>query len=95
MNVSIVPNTLTYKCYQTYEVSEKYYCNFGINPKFSDKIESEYISISGVDQDNEIRIIEYPQNKFFVATLFVPQSRFTRSNPHPLIYKFVEASCNR
>lgn len=91
MEVNIKPNTLIYDCYGKEKTNEDYYCNFGINPEFSDKLQSDNLSISGVDQDGEIRIIEYPENRFFVVTLFVPQSRFTASNFHPIILRFVQS----
>ncbi len=89
MNVIIEPNTRTYKAYQKAQSIEDYYCRFGINPQFLDKLNHEEILISGTDQDGEIRIIEYPRLRYFIVTLFVPQSRSTRVEVHPLIREFV------
>jgi CTP synthase (UTP-ammonia lyase) len=41
------------------------------------------------DQDGEIWIIEYPKNRFFISTLFVPQTNSSATKTHPLIERFV------
>lgn len=91
MQLTVEKNTLAYACYQQESTTEDYYCNFGINPAFKEALNHPALRISGIDQDGEIRILENPTNKFFVATLFVPQSRVTKENPHPIITKFVES----
>ena len=48
------------------------------------------ISIVGSDSEGEIRIIELTTHRFFVATLYVPQTSSTPDNPHPLITSFVK-----
>jgi len=90
--VKIKDNTKAYKAYQKSQSIEDYYCRFGINPKFLNKLNHEEILISGTDQDGEIRIIEYPRLRYFVVTLFVPQSRSTKEQVHPLIREFVSES---
>jgi CTP synthase (UTP-ammonia lyase) len=47
---------------------------------------------SGVGGDGEVRIIELPEDPFFLATLFVPQARSTAARPHPLLVAFVAAA---
>jgi len=94
MKVSIKAGTKVSDLYGLDEVTEDYYCNFGISPEFKNQVESPTLTVSGTDQDGEIRIIEYPDNRFFVATLFVPQSTFTVEYQHPIIRGFVEACCS-
>ena len=91
MTVRVLDGSIARQCYGTGETAEDYYCNFGINPTFRFMLQHPDLTISGLDQDGEIRIIEIPKNDFFVATLFVPQSRATATKPHPLIRRFVEA----
>ncbi len=95
MTVRVLDGTIARQCYGTGETTEDYYCNFGINPEFRSKLDHPDLRISGLDQDGEIRIIEIPTNDFFVATLFVPQSRSTAERPHPLIRRFVERTLQR
>jgi CTP synthase (UTP-ammonia lyase) len=49
------------------------------------------LQISGVDQDGEPRVIELTGHRFFVATLFVPQTRSQVGRPHPLVAAFLAA----
>jgi CTP synthase (UTP-ammonia lyase) len=42
----------------------------------------------------EIRAIESPTHRFFVATLFQPQLSSTTDNPHPLVLAFVQAAAD-
>ena len=95
MKIFLHEESKAFSCYNQKEIAENYYCNFGINPKFQDELNHPSLLISGVDQDDEIRIIEIPENKFFVATLFVPQTNSTIEIPHPLIHEFLKASLFR
>lgn len=94
MDVYFKSGTLAHKLYGLDKTNENYYCNFGINPAFKKYLAHPQISVSGVDQDDEIRIIELPGNKFFLITLFVPQTRSKPDSPHPLIKGFVKAICS-
>jgi CTP synthase (UTP-ammonia lyase) len=91
MSVTIKEKSQAFECYKQSQVTENYYCNFGINPDYRDQLEHSILKISGVDQDNDIRIFEIPGDDFFICTLFVPQTRATREQPHPIIKRFVEA----
>ena len=42
----------------------------------------------------EIRAIESPTHRFFVATLFQPQLSSKDKNPHPLVLAFVQAAAD-
>jgi CTP synthase (UTP-ammonia lyase) len=94
MSIMIKENSLAYDCYQRKEIVEDYYCNFGLNPIFTPQLEESDLYITGTDDNKEIRIVELPNHDFFLATLFVPQSRFTEDNHHPIIKKFIEVICN-
>jgi len=91
MKVLIKPNSLAAQCYDKNEAEENYYCNFGINPEFQEHLNHQDLLASGRDEDGEIRIIEIPQNKFFLATLFVPQVNSSPSSPHPIVQCFVRS----
>ncbi len=96
MSIQIQKNSKAYQQYNMNEIEEDYYCNFGINPNFKKALEkSSELLISGVDQDNEIRIVEIPGNSFFIATLFVPHSKVIKDKPHPIIKAFVEESIRK
>ncbi|MBF0329000.1 MAG: gamma-glutamyl-gamma-aminobutyrate hydrolase family protein [Nitrospirae bacterium] len=95
MKVRLQSGSLAARCYGANETEENYYCNFGINPEFKGNIMHPDLLVSGVDSDGEIRIIEISKNKFFLATLFVPQVNSTPDLPHPIIKSFVQASIKK
>lgn len=70
---------------------EQYYCNFGVNPNYVSLLKSGALKITGSDSEGEIRVIEVPGHPFFLGTLFVPQTRSTAEQPHPLVTAFVKA----
>jgi CTP synthase (UTP-ammonia lyase) len=92
MDVYLKGGTLAHKLYGLDETKEDYYCNFGINPAFKNYLDHPQIAIAGVDQDDEIRI-EILSNKFFLITLFVPQTKSVPGAPHPLIKGFIKTVC--
>lgn len=89
--VRIVPDTLVYQIYQTEEVTEEYRCNYGLNPKYREEISSSGLKVAGIDDDEQVRIIELPDHRFFIATLFLPQLSSRPGMPHPLIAAFLKA----
>lgn len=95
MKVRVKKGTKAYNCYKKSTIEENYYCNFGINPQVLDKLKHPNLIFSGVDQDGEIRIIELKDQDYFVATLFVPQSRSTLNEPHPLIQGFISTAIRK
>jgi len=92
MSIRVAPDSIAGRCYAQSEVTEDYYCNFGLNPNYEEDLEVAGLRITGRDADGEARILELPKHPFFVGTLFVPQTRSTESNPHPLITGFLQAS---
>jgi CTP synthase (UTP-ammonia lyase) len=70
---------------------EEYYCNFGVNPDYVALLQSGDLKITGSDGEGEIRVIELRGHPFFLGTLFVPQTRSTAAQPHPLVTAFMKA----
>mgnify|MGYP005864941469 CR=1 FL=1 len=91
MQLSLKKDSKVADLYGEIEVNEKYYCNFGVNPQYISELKKAPIEITGSDSEGEIRIVEIPTNKFFIATLFVPQARSTTEKPHPLVNGFLKA----
>ncbi len=89
MAVALRPGSRTAGAYGSTEATERYYCNFGLNPDYQDALVAAGLIVSGVDQDDEARVMELPDLRFFVATLFVPQTSSTPANPHPLLSALV------
>jgi CTP synthase (UTP-ammonia lyase) len=92
MNVTLRPGTRAQAYYGADEALENYYCSFGLNPDCRGDLEAAGLRISGSDADGEPRVFELPDHRFFIGTLFVPQTRSTPAQPHPLITAFVAAA---
>lgn len=92
MTVKVRENTTAARIYKKHTVAEKYYCNFGLNLDHLPALTAAGLVVSGTDQDGEPRIIELPNRRFFVGTLFVPQTSSTIDAPHPLIIGLLRAT---
>lgn len=78
--------------YNALETEEDFRCNFGVNPNFRHLFEDDRISITGVDPDNEVRVIEHLTHSFFIGTLYQPELSALNNHLHPLITAFVKAA---
>jgi CTP synthase (UTP-ammonia lyase) len=92
LTVKIKPGSRAHQVIGRGEISEYYYCNFGLNPECRDAIDAAGLRVTGSDPTGEARIIELPGHRFFIATLFLPQQSSTEAAPHPLIIAFLEAA---
>ena len=77
--------------YGASEAVESYYCNYGINAEYVNRLEKGGLTLSGVGDDGEVRIVELPDHPFYVATLFLPQARSSPASPHPLLSGYAAA----
>ncbi len=50
------------------------------------------LKIVGVDNRGNARIVELSDHRFFLATLFLPQSSSSAERPHPLIIEYLNAA---
>jgi CTP synthase (UTP-ammonia lyase) len=90
--VQITPGTLVHQAYQRDIAIEEFRCNYGLNPKYRDRIGDGGFGIAGVDSKGEVRIVELSGHRFFIATLFLPQLSSSRETPHPLIIAHLKAA---
>lgn len=92
MEVRLAAGSRAAGFYERTETEEEYYCNFGLNPQHRELLHDGGLRVVGTDQDGEARILELPELRFFVATLFVPQLRSSPTSPHPLITGYLRAA---
>jgi len=92
MTVVLDPTSQAARTYGRARVSEAYYCNFGLNPRYERDLEHGGLRITGRDLAGEARIVELSAHPFFVATLFVPQLSSSAGRPHPLVTAFLAAA---
>jgi CTP synthase (UTP-ammonia lyase) len=92
MSVTLGTGSFASALYGGASTMEQYYCDFGLNPDHIPKLTAAGLVVSGVDSDGEVRIVELPELRFFLATLFVPHTSSTPAKPHPLVSGFVRAA---
>jgi CTP synthase (UTP-ammonia lyase) len=93
--VTLRPGTRAAELYGTTATRERYYCSYGVNPDYARRLEEGGLTVSGVGDDEEIRIVELADHPFFLATLFLPQARSSAAEPHPLLAGYAEAVRSR
>jgi CTP synthase (UTP-ammonia lyase) len=73
---------------------EEFFCNFEVNPDFEWISMEAGFPIVARGAKGEIRAIESPTHRFFVATLFQPQLSSKPDAPHPLVVAFAQAAAD-
>ena len=73
---------------------EEFFCNFEVNPDFEWISMEAGFPIVARGSKGEIRAIESPTHRFFVATLFQPQLSSKPDAPHPLVVAFAQAAAD-
>ena len=92
MQVEIVDDELA-RIYGTTRPTERYYCRFGVNPKWRQPLHDAGLRVAGVDTlDGDVRVMRLDRHPFYVLTLFVPQTSSAAGKPHPLIHRFVSVA---
>lgn len=75
-------------------VTEEFFCNFEINPDFEWTTMEAGFPVVARGPQGEIRAIESPSHRFYLATLFQPQLSSTEKKPHPVVLAFVQAAAD-
>jgi len=78
--------------YRTLEADEEYFCNYEVNRKYLADFAAAGLRLTAFDENRELRAIELPGDRFFLATLFQPQLSSTEKQPHPLIAAYLRAA---
>lgn len=92
MEVEVVDAEL-FAVYGEGHPKERYYCRFGLNPKWRSPLEEAGLVVAGVDaEDSDVRVMRLVGHPFFFLTLFVPQTSSSPGRPHPLIVSLLRAA---
>ena len=83
--VSIERDSQAGRLYQSDRSTEKFYCSFGLAPRYLQALQGSSLRFVGQDDEGQMRITELPNHPFFIGTLFVPQARALKGASHPLI----------
>lgn len=90
--VRLLPGSLAAAAYGSASASEQFACNYGLNPLYRSALLDGDLRAAGLGPQDEVRLVELASHPFFVASLFLPQSRSSAQQPHPLILAFVRAA---
>jgi CTP synthase (UTP-ammonia lyase) len=71
--------------------NEEYHCNYGLNPRYADRLERGLLEIAARDEEGGVRAVELHEHPFFVGTLFQPERAALRDRTPPLVKALVEA----
>lgn len=86
------PGSIAASLYGTSAVEEDFFCNYGLNPDYRQRLEAAGLGVTGVDEDGAARIVELGEHPFFLATLYCFQTRSRSGHPHPLVAGLVDAA---
>ncbi|MFI7618345.1 hypothetical protein ACIBP6_44715 [Nonomuraea terrae] len=92
MPVTLAPGSRAATLYGSTRTEERYYCDFGIDPAHQRTLHDGGFPVTGEDDDREARVLELPDHPFYLATLYVPQTRSTPDAPHPLVVGLLRAA---
>jgi CTP synthase (UTP-ammonia lyase) len=90
--IEIMPGTRTHRAYGKDTAVEQFRCSYGLNPLYREAIGSGPLRVVGIDANREVRIVELPAHRFYIATLFLPQLSSSPEEPHPLVLAYLKAA---
>lgn len=90
--IRLRPGSYLQSFYAKETVAEEFFCNFEVNPDFEWISMEAGFPIVARGPQGEIRAIESPTHRFYIATLFQPQLSSKPGKPHPLVMAFMQAA---
>ena len=91
VSVKIIPGTLAERCYLKTSTFNQTNCDFGLKTDKVSALEKIGLIISGKDENGAVKIVEYPNNHFYLGTLYLPQLNSESKIPSKLITSFVKS----
>jgi len=92
--IKLRPGSYLHSFYTEDTVTEEFFCNFEVNPEYEWAAMEAGFPVVARGPNGEIRAIESPTHRFYIATLYQPQLTSKANNPHPLIMAFVQAAAD-
>jgi CTP synthase len=88
------PGTLAAEAYSgKTEISERHRHRYEFNREFEQALTSHGLRLSGTTPDQTyVEIVELPSHPYFLGCQFHPEFKSKPLEPHPLFYKFIQAS---
>jgi len=92
--IRLRPGSYLHSFYTQDVVTEQFFCNFEVNPEYEWAAMEAGFPVVARGPNGEIRAIESPTHRFYIATLFQPQLSSKPKDPHPLVMAFVQAAAD-
>ncbi len=92
--IRLRPGSYLQSFYSQDTVAEEFYCNFEVNPDYEWAATEAGFPVVARGPQGEIRAIESPSHRFYIATLFQPQLSSKPETSHPLVLAFVQAAAD-
>lgn len=89
--IKLERGTLAYQIYQSDIIYERHRHRYEVNPAYLDLLVSNGLKISGWSVEGmRVEFIEYPHNKFYIATQAHPEFRSRPLQPSPIYLAFLK-----
>jgi CTP synthase (UTP-ammonia lyase) len=92
--IRLRPGSYLHSFYRQDMVTEEFFCNFEVNREYEWAAIEAGFPVVARGPKGEIRAIESPTHRFFIATLFQPQLSSKAGKPHPLVMAFAQAAAD-
>ena len=92
--IRLRPGSYLHSFYSQEIVTEEFFCNFEVNPEYEWAAMEAGFPVVARGPKGEVRAIESPTHRFFIATLFQPQLSSKAGDPHPLVLAFLQAAAD-
>ncbi len=89
--VRAVPGTQIERACGGGDLRGEYFCSFEVNKNYTREWEAAGLRVAALGGDGEMRALELPEKRHFVATLFQPQLSSSFDRPHPIIVGYLRA----
>lgn len=90
---NIEPNTLAYSLYKSNSVLERHRHRYEFNNKYREILSEHGLVFSGINSTSGlVEIVEYPKNRFFIASQFHPEFKSRPTRCHPLFDGFISSA---
>ena len=88
--------SLAHKLYGTCEIAERHRHRYEVNNDYREALKENGLKLCGLSPDGRIvEMMEYPANKFHIATQAHPELKSRPNKPHPLFAGLVAAAVER
>jgi CTP synthase (UTP-ammonia lyase) len=90
--VFFTPGSRVALAYGADQSVEGYHCSYGLSPRYSSRLETGPLRVTGRDQEGGIRVVELDDHPFYVGTLFQPERAALSGMAPPLVRAFLSAA---